>query len=202
MTEQLSLCFPWGSVGRVCLQCRRSGFIPWVGKIPWRREWQPSPVFLPGESHGQRSVAGYSPWGHKESDTTKWLSLFTSHVHKAASFGIRPITTHSHLLIIMMDVFCRCICCYVSLFVRNVESYFIYDGNNKKYSHTFWPWEFPKLSTWLSIWIFIITSGVARGNIIAAGNDNIQMEHFNKFASTSSISVMQMWKWKINKKAD
>ena len=42
-----------------------------VGKIPWRREGQPTPVILPGESHGQRSLAGYSPWGHKESDTTE-----------------------------------------------------------------------------------------------------------------------------------
>ena len=47
---------------------------------PWRREWQPTPVFLPGESHGQRSLVGYSPWSHKESDTTEWLtlSLFTT----------------------------------------------------------------------------------------------------------------------------
>ena len=43
---------------------------PWVGKMPWRRQWQPSPVFLPGEFHGQSSRAGYSPWGCKESDTT------------------------------------------------------------------------------------------------------------------------------------
>ena len=50
------------------------GFDPWVGKIPWRRAWQPTPVFLPGESHGQRSLAGYSPWGRKESDTTERLS--------------------------------------------------------------------------------------------------------------------------------
>ena len=44
---------------------------PWVGKIPWRRKWQPTPVFLPGEFHGQRSLAAYSPWYHKESDTTE-----------------------------------------------------------------------------------------------------------------------------------
>ena len=55
-------------------QCRRPGFCPWVGKIPWRREWRPTPVFLPGKSHGQRSLVGYSPWGHKESDMTEWLS--------------------------------------------------------------------------------------------------------------------------------
>ena len=55
-------------------QCRRHerhGFGPWVGKIPWRRAWQPAPVFLSGECHGQRSLAGYSPWGCKESDTTE-----------------------------------------------------------------------------------------------------------------------------------
>ena len=46
-------------------------FDPWVEKIPRRREWLPTPVFLPGKSHGQRSLAGYSPWSHKESDTTE-----------------------------------------------------------------------------------------------------------------------------------
>ena len=59
---------------RIRLQCRRlgrCGFDPWVGTIPWRRERQPTPVFYPGESHGQRSLAGYSPWGHKGSDTTE-----------------------------------------------------------------------------------------------------------------------------------
>ena len=50
-------------------------FDPWVGKIPWRRKWQPTLVFLPGESHGQRSLVGYSPYGHKESDMTEQLSM-------------------------------------------------------------------------------------------------------------------------------
>ena len=49
------------------------GSIPGSGRFPWRRKWQPTPVFLLGESHGQRSLAGYSPWGHKESDTIEWL---------------------------------------------------------------------------------------------------------------------------------
>ena len=52
-------------------QCGRPGLKPQVGKIPWRRKRQPAPVFLPGKSHGQRSLAGYSPWGYKESDTTE-----------------------------------------------------------------------------------------------------------------------------------
>ena len=50
-------------------------FEPWVGKIPWRRKWQPIPVLLPGKSHGQRSLVGYSLWGCKESDTTERLHL-------------------------------------------------------------------------------------------------------------------------------
>ena len=56
---------------RVCLQCGRPRFDPWVGKILWRRKWQPTPVFLPGKSHGRRSLAGYSSWEPKESDMTE-----------------------------------------------------------------------------------------------------------------------------------
>ena len=56
---------------RIHLKCRRHGFDPWVGKIPLRRVWQPTLVFLPGKSHGQRSLAGYSPWGCKESDVSE-----------------------------------------------------------------------------------------------------------------------------------
>ena len=50
---------------------RNRGLTPGVGKIPWRRAPQPTPVFLPGESHGQRGLAGYSPQGHKEFGTTE-----------------------------------------------------------------------------------------------------------------------------------
>ena len=64
----------WVSVKEFACQCRRHGFNPWVGKIPWRKEWEPSPVLLSGEFHGQRSLAGYSPWDHKESDTTQQLN--------------------------------------------------------------------------------------------------------------------------------
>ena len=57
--------FPGGSDARVHLQCRRPGFNPFIGKVSWRRKWQPTPVFLPGESHGQRSLVGYSAWGRR-----------------------------------------------------------------------------------------------------------------------------------------
>ena len=55
----------------VCLQSGRPGFNPWVRKICWRRKCEPIPVSLPGKSHGRRSLVGYSPWGHKESDMTE-----------------------------------------------------------------------------------------------------------------------------------
>ena len=64
--------FPGGSDGKAsAYNVGYPGFNPWVRKIPWRRKWQPTPVFLPGKSHGWRSLVGYSPWGRKESDTTE-----------------------------------------------------------------------------------------------------------------------------------
>ena len=72
---------PAGSIGnRMSLQCRRHGrleFHPWVRKIPWKRAWQPTPVFSPGESLGQRSLAGYSPWGHRVG--TNWSDWARTH---------------------------------------------------------------------------------------------------------------------------
>ena len=50
---------------RICLRCKRRGLDPWVGKIPWKKKWRPMPVFLLGESNGQRSVVGYCPQDHK-----------------------------------------------------------------------------------------------------------------------------------------
>ena len=95
---------PWWLSGResTC-QCRRHEFHPWVRKIAWRRKWQPTPVFLPGESHGQRSLAGYSPWGRKESDTTEQLnnntsnkgkecSLWASHSTQAGAYATDPLS--------------------------------------------------------------------------------------------------------------
>ena len=75
------------------LQCRRPRFDPWVGKILWRRKWQPTPVHLLGKSHGRRSIVGYSPWGHKELDTTEQLHSLTHsqetiiHVEKSGVKG-------------------------------------------------------------------------------------------------------------------
>ena len=71
--------FPDGSSGKEpvcqCRRCKRLGLDPWIRKISWGRKWLPTPAFLPGESHGLRSLAGYSPWRHKELDTTEQLSM-------------------------------------------------------------------------------------------------------------------------------
>ena len=87
----MTVGFPSGSHGRACLQCRRPGFNSWVGKIPWRRKWQPTPVFLPGKSHGPQSLVGYHPWGRKESDTTERLHF---HFHTYNSDYIHIIYTY------------------------------------------------------------------------------------------------------------
>ena len=84
--------FPSSSVGkRTHRQCKRHGFDPWVRKIPWRRKWQPAPAFLPGEFHGQRSLAGCRPWGHTESDMTERLTHTDTHTHTHTH-------THTYLL--------------------------------------------------------------------------------------------------------
>ena len=77
---QSRMGFPGGSDGKESpFNAGDPGSIPGSERIPWRREWLPTPVFLPGEFHGQRRPAGYSPWDHKKSDTTEQLTY--THIH-------------------------------------------------------------------------------------------------------------------------
>ena len=76
--EGFSRWFSGKELACQCRRLRRRGLDPWPGKIPWRKKWQLTPVFLPGKHHGQRSLAGYRPWDHKESDMTEWLSTHSS----------------------------------------------------------------------------------------------------------------------------
>ena len=62
-----------------CRRCRRPRFNPWIGKIPCSRKWQPTPAYLPGKSHGQRSLAGYSPWVHRQTGLSDFH--FTSYMY-------------------------------------------------------------------------------------------------------------------------
>ena len=74
---------------------KTTGFNPWVRKISWRSKWQPTPVFLPGKSHGRRSLVGYCPWGCKESDTTGRLhftSLMSIHCVNYIEFLVCKLT--------------------------------------------------------------------------------------------------------------
>ena len=84
--------------------CGRCGFDPWVGKIPWRRVWQPTPLFLPRESHGQRSLVGNSLSGRKGSDTTEWLST-TRSTHHYISLSIFLNNLCSQVLYCSLDLF-------------------------------------------------------------------------------------------------
>ena len=97
--------------------CRRHGFDPWVGKIPWRREWQPTPVFLPGTSHGQRSLRGYRPRAWKELDTTKQLdsneglseeepkAVIRTDQHLFCLFVIQTLNTHTSFPLLSIQIF-------------------------------------------------------------------------------------------------
>ena len=80
--------FPAGSAGKEsscqCRRHRKRKFDPWVRKIPWRKKWLPTPVFLPKKSHGQRSLLGYSPWSGEESNTTEQLST-----HRYTQWGYK-----------------------------------------------------------------------------------------------------------------
>ena len=87
-----------------CMRCWRCGFYSWVRKISWRRKWQPTPVFFPGESHGQRSLAGYSPWGHRVG-----YNQVTMQAHNALS----QVSFRNSLLIFQLtyrSICCSCVC--------------------------------------------------------------------------------------------
>ena len=88
-------CLPLEPVSTILvqpyLQCGRPRFHHWVRKIPWRRDWLPTPGFLPGEAHGRRSLTVYGRWGHKESDSTERLthtSIHSGRENRLGMFGL------------------------------------------------------------------------------------------------------------------
>ena len=83
----------WLNVKESTCQCSRCSFNAWVGKIPWGRTWQPISAFLLGKSHRQRSLVGYSPWGHKGSYTAAWLNNNIQHTHRHSSVSTNTCWT-------------------------------------------------------------------------------------------------------------
>ena len=97
LVQGLSWWFSGKETASQCRRLRRCRFDPWVEKIPWRK-WQPIPVFLPGKFHGQRSLSDYSPWGHKESDTTERLSTHTKSIpHAVGRLSPCAVTTEARV---------------------------------------------------------------------------------------------------------
>ena len=98
--DNIIFCFCKEVIPRWCSgPCRRSkrcGFDPWVGKIPWRRKLQPTLVFLPGNVHGQRSLAAYSPWGHKGCEVVR-LEIPSSYTGKDDELAARSVWTTGSL---------------------------------------------------------------------------------------------------------
>ena len=91
--------FPGGSeVKASACNVGDMGSIPGLGRFPWRRKWQHTPVFLPGESHGWRSLVGYNPWGRKESETTEWLHFHFHHLIVLETRNLKSTYWQSHAL--------------------------------------------------------------------------------------------------------
>ena len=111
----------WLSSKEFICQCRRPGLDPWVRKSPWRRTWQPIPLFLPGKYHGQRSLAGYSPCGHKRvrhNWATKeqlWYMYMYRYTYYINTYIYKPI----HILIFFISS--------KSYFIRSLEIFLLCD---------------------------------------------------------------------------
>ena len=91
-----------------CRKCKRHRFNPWVGKIPWRRKWQPIPVFLPGEFHGQRSLVGCSPWAHRVAHQACVRARVCTHTHLHTGSQFSSVTQLCPTLCDSMDCSTPC----------------------------------------------------------------------------------------------
>ena len=135
-----------------CRRCWRCEFDPWIGKIPWRRKWQPTPVFFPGKSHGQRSLPGYSPWDHRESDMTEWLS---THARLRTTASVPCLCLPSQILSgwktashpLSLSVIRRCAVCCVSSQAVHLNCWVGPSDLNHHHHH----YQRPREESWLSL---------------------------------------------------
>ena len=93
-----------------CWRCRRHKFSPWIRKSLWRRKWQPTPVFLPGEYYGQRSLVGYSSWGYKESERTEQLSMHTCKMNSSSIIQLPSSQTITFMANCLRDIYTKMPC--------------------------------------------------------------------------------------------
>ena len=121
LTFKSNHLLPWWFNGRECAcQCSRHGLDPWVRKIPWRRKWQPTPVYLPGKSLGKRRLAGYCPWGHKrvrhdlviKQQTTIFLALSLLPSSHQGPHHITKLISQTHPMVTMSWIDLVCISCH------------------------------------------------------------------------------------------
>ena len=112
----------WG----ICLQCRRPGFNPWVGKIPWKRAWQPLQYFFLKNHHGQRSLVGSSPGSRKDSDMTEQISTWEKIVSKrklcCSPWGVKELDTIDWTTIYVVYIYvcvCVCVCIYTHTWLNH-----------------------------------------------------------------------------------
>ena len=129
--------FPGGTSGKEpACQCRRHkrhGFNPWVRKISWRRKWQPTSVFLPGESHGQHNLEGYSPWGHTETPPNQlstdnkfyYVALETMRVWECYSCSYKSSQTFSHNRAVFKSMYSYLFICIFVQFYSCQPLYFV-----------------------------------------------------------------------------
>ena len=122
-----------------CRRPRRCRLNPWVRKIPWRRKWPPTPVSLPGKSHGQRSLVGYSPWGCKELDTTEQVHMHNLFGHFFSKFfwGIYLRVGFLGCKVILHLHFWRM---EISLFHQMRASIKIQTSSKEHSARLWWPW--------------------------------------------------------------
>ena len=108
-------------------QCRRCRFDPWVRKIPWKRKWQPTPVFLPGKFHGQTSLVGYSPWGRSQRVRHDW-----AHIHTFQE------EVQAFLLYLSPFWFCVVFSSYFLLFSTTPHNNNVHQNKNSNASRNTW----------------------------------------------------------------
>ena len=109
-----------------CRRLQRCIINPWIRKIPWRRARQPTPVFLPGESHGQRSLVGYGPQGHKELDTTEVTQHGTAQEHGDNLKVIQSVSFSVIFFSLSLSLSCKFQYCFSRILERYIRFFFSY----------------------------------------------------------------------------